>query len=82
MDADALFADVVDKYSKHVNPYLAKLLQFAGFGVEMRGEAAISTTKMKQYLDCLGGYGTVSLGHRREGRRGGQEPARQPRPER
>jgi len=65
MDADALFADVVDKYSKHVNPYLAKLLQFAGFGVEMRGEGCyIYDQDGKQYLDCLGGYGTFSLGHR------------------
>jgi len=65
MDADALFADVVDKYSKHVNPYLAKLLQFAGFGVEMRGEGCyIYDQDGKQYLDCLGSYGCFSLGHR------------------
>lgn len=65
MDADALFADVVEKYAKHVNPYLAKLMQFAGFGVEMRGEGCyIYDQEGKQYLDCLGGYGCFSLGHR------------------
>ncbi|MBN9502519.1 MAG: putrescine aminotransferase [Armatimonadetes bacterium 55-13] len=65
MDADALFADVVDKYSKHVNPYLAKLLQFAGFGVEMKGEGCyVWDQDGKRYLDCLGGYGCFSLGHR------------------
>lgn len=65
MDADALFADVVDKYTKHVNPYLAKLMQFAGFGVEMRGEGCyIYDQEGSAYLDCLGGYGTFSLGHR------------------
>lgn len=65
MDADALFADVVDKYTKHVNPYLAKLMQFAGFGVEMRGEGCyIYDQEGTAYLDCLGGYGTFSLGHR------------------
>lgn len=65
MDADALFADVTDKYAKHVNPYLTKLLQFAGFGVEMRGEGCyIYDQDDKQYLDCLGGYGCFSLGHR------------------
>ena len=65
MDADALFADVVDKYAKHLNPYLAKLMQFAGFGVEMRGEGCyIYDQDGKSYLDCLGGYGCFSLGHR------------------
>lgn len=65
MDAEALFADVVDKYSKHVNPYLAKLMQFAGFGVEMRAEGCyIYDQEGTAYLDCLGGYGTFSLGHR------------------
>lgn len=65
MDAEALFADVVDKYSKHVNPYLAKLMQFAGFGVEMRAEGCyIYDQEGTRYLDCLGGYGTFSLGHR------------------
>jgi putrescine aminotransferase len=65
MDSEALFADVVDKYSKHVNPYLSKLMQFAGFGVEMRGEGcSVFDQDGKEYLDCLGGYGTFSLGHR------------------
>lgn len=65
MDADALFADVVDKYTNHINPYLAKLMQFAGFGVEMRGEGCyIYDQEGKTYLDCLGGYGCFSLGHR------------------
>lgn len=65
MDADALFADVVDKYTSHVNPYLARLMAFAGFGVEMRGEGCtIYDQEGKGYLDCLGGYGVFSLGHR------------------
>lgn len=65
MDADALFADVVDKYTRHVNPYLSKLMQFAGFGVEMRGEGCfIYDQEGKAFLDCLGGYGCFSLGHR------------------
>lgn len=65
MEAEALFADVVDKYTKHLNPYLAKLMQFAGFGVEMRGEGCyIYDQEGTAYLDCLGGYGTFSLGHR------------------
>jgi putrescine aminotransferase len=65
MDADALYSDVLEKYSKHLNPYLAKLMAFAGFGVEMRGEGCyIYDQDGKAYLDCLGGYGVFSLGHR------------------
>lgn len=52
-------------YLDHVNPYLAKLMNFAGFGVETRAEG----TKMydqdgKSYLDFLGSYGVFALGHR------------------
>lgn len=65
MDGDALYAEVVDKYSNFVNPYLAKLLAFAGFGVETYGEGCyIYDQDGKKYLDCLGGYGTFALGHR------------------
>lgn len=65
MNPDALFDDVVAKYSDHVNPYLAKLLAFAGFGVEMYGEGCyIYDHEGKKFLDCLGGYGTFALGHR------------------
>jgi putrescine aminotransferase len=65
MNPDALYADVVDKYSQFVNPYLSKLLAFAGFGVEVRGEGCyIYDHEGRQYLDCLGGYGTFALGHR------------------
>ncbi|MBS1719313.1 MAG: aspartate aminotransferase family protein [Armatimonadetes bacterium] len=65
MDADALFADVVDKYSDHINPYLGRLMAFAGFGVEMRSEGCyIWDHEGRQFLDCLGGYGTFALGHR------------------
>ncbi|MBX3119576.1 MAG: aspartate aminotransferase family protein [Fimbriimonadaceae bacterium] len=65
MDADALYAEVVDKYAEYVNPGLARLMSFAGFGVEMRGEGCyIFDQEGRKYLDCLGGYGVFSLGHR------------------
>ncbi len=65
MDSDALYADVVDKYSNFVNPYLAKLLAFAGFGVETYGEGCyIYDHDGRKFLDCLGGYGMFALGHR------------------
>lgn len=65
MDADALYSEVVDLYSDYINPYLAKLMSFAGFGVEMKGEGAyIVDHEGRRFLDCLGGYGVFSLGHR------------------
>jgi putrescine aminotransferase len=65
MDAEALFTDVLDKYARHLNPHLAKLMAFAGFGVETRAEGCyLYDHEGRRYLDCLGGYGTFSLGHR------------------
>jgi len=65
MEPEARFADVLDKYSKHLNPGLAKLMAFAGFGIETRSEGCyIWDHEGKRYLDCLGGYGTFTHGHR------------------
>ncbi len=64
-DPDAVFADVLGKYSRHLNPYLAKLQAFAGFGVETYAEGCyIYDHEGKKLLDCLGGYGTFAVGHR------------------
>ncbi|CAN5677468.1 aspartate aminotransferase family protein [soil metagenome] len=65
MDADALYADVFGKYTRHLNPGLAKLMGFAGFGVEMRAEGVyLWDHEGRRFLDCLGGYGTFTVGHR------------------
>ena len=65
MDADALYQSVIDKYALYVNPGLAKLMAFAGFGVEMQAEGCyIIDHEGRKYLDCLGGYGVFTLGHR------------------
>ena len=65
MDADALYQDVFEKYSKYINPNLARLMGFAGFGVETYGEGCyIFDHEGRKFLDCLGGYGTFALGHR------------------
>jgi putrescine aminotransferase len=65
MEADRLHAEVVRKYTEHINPYLAKLMNFAGFGVEVKGEGCyLFDQDGRRYLDCLGGYGVFSLGHR------------------
>lgn len=65
MDPDSYYAEVVGKYARYVNPYLAKLLSFAGFGVEMYGEGCyIYDHENRKFLDCLGGYGSFAVGHR------------------
>jgi len=65
MDADLRQAEVVNLYAQHVNPALAKLMNFAGFGVEDHAEGVwIWDHEGRRYLDCLGGYGVFSLGHR------------------
>lgn len=65
MSPDELQAQVVSDYAEFVNPYLGKLMNFAGFGVEMRAEGCIIWDhEGREFLDCLGGYGVFSLGHR------------------
>jgi putrescine aminotransferase len=40
-------------------------MAFAGFGVEMRGEGCyLYDHEGRKFLDCLGGYGTFTVGHR------------------
>lgn len=65
MDAEQLRDKVVGQYAAHINPYLAKLMNFAGFGVEVRAEGCrMYDQDGNEYLDFLGGYGVFSLGHR------------------
>ena len=68
--ADAPFpklddAQVIEDFCSHVNPALAQVLQFIGFtSAEAHARGCIVTdTNGREYLDCIGGYGTMSLGH-------------------
>ncbi len=63
--ADSITADVADKYQKFVNPTALALLKIAGFDkVEWEGSGAtLKDIHGTEYIDCLGGYGTFSLGH-------------------
>ncbi|HEY3414769.1 MAG TPA: aminotransferase class III-fold pyridoxal phosphate-dependent enzyme [Armatimonadota bacterium] len=58
--------EIVEKYRKYVNPGLAQLMKFGGYGsVEWTGDGVyITDTKGEKYLDALAGYGVFSLGHR------------------
>ncbi len=65
MDPQELLSKTVGQYTGHVNPGLARLMSFAGFGVEVKGEGCyLWDQDGRRYLDCLGGYGVFSLGHR------------------
>lgn len=65
-DTEAHIDEVIEKYSKYVNPGLTKLLQFGGFG-DVEVEALGCEVKLASgatCLDFLGGYGVFALGHR------------------
>ena len=52
-------------FKKHVNPALASLQEFIGFDTvesEARGCIVIDS-QGRRFLDCLGGYGTMSVGY-------------------
>ena len=58
-------ATVLQTFSEYVNPALAEVLKFIGFSsyeVEAKGSIVRDSTG-REFLDCLGGYGTMSLGH-------------------
>ncbi|MGE0000526.1 MAG: aspartate aminotransferase family protein [Fimbriimonadaceae bacterium] len=56
---------VLDQYARHIGPGMARLLSFAGFGVEVRAEGcSVWDEEGREHLDFLGGFGVFSLGHR------------------
>ena len=65
-NAQARIDRVIEKYKQHINPGLARLLQFGGFGdVEAEAQGCIVTMLSgAQYLDFVGGFGVFSCGHR------------------
>lgn len=58
--------DTFSLYEKHINPGLAGLLRFTGLDkIESHAQGVyVWDTEGKRYLDFLGLYGTLSLGHR------------------
>jgi len=63
---EAITQDVIEKYQKFVNPTQVALLKVGGFDhIEHRAEGVTLTDlEGNSYIDCLGGYGVFSLGHR------------------
>jgi len=58
--------ETVKNYEEYINPSLARLFRFMGLStVEERAEGCyIYDVNGNRYLDCLGGYGALNLGHR------------------
>lgn len=57
---------ILEKYERYINPGMARLLRIMGLASvedEARG-ARIRDTEGHTYIDCIGGYGTFSFGHR------------------
>ena len=56
----------IEKYQNFVNPGIASILKFSGFDVpESHAEGCyIYDISGRKFLDCVGGYGAFSLGHR------------------
>ena len=57
-----------ERYERHINPGMAQLVKFMGFeSVEVRSEGCyVYTSDGERYLDCFGGPGVFSMGHRPE----------------
>ena len=62
----ALVESVIAGYQQYINPGLARLMQFGGFGdVEVEAQGCVVTTATgARYLDYVGGFGTFTVGHR------------------
>ncbi len=65
-DNPEAFTDTIAELTeRHLNPGLAKVLRFAGLGVEWYASGCyIWDAQGRKFLDCLGGYGMFALGHR------------------
>jgi len=65
-EAEAVTQDVIEKYQQFVNPTQVALLKVGGFDHIEACAQGVTLTDLEgnSYIDCLGGYGTFSLGHR------------------
>ncbi|MDD4601035.1 Putrescine aminotransferase [bioreactor metagenome] len=66
MDNNVIVSETIEKYEKYINPAVARLFRFMGLStIEWEAEGTIiRDIDGKEYIDCLGGYGVFSLGHR------------------
>lgn len=66
LQPDALIERTIQHCREHLNPGLAALVKFIGFEtVEWEAEGAVvRDVRGEEYLDFLGGFGSLNLGHR------------------
>ncbi|MEN6545569.1 MAG: aminotransferase class III-fold pyridoxal phosphate-dependent enzyme [Armatimonadia bacterium] len=66
MSSTDLFNLTYDRYKRHVNPGIATIVKFMGFEtVEWTAEGCyVYGPEGEKYLDCLGGPGVFTFGHR------------------
>ena len=64
-EVEQLAEQTIEKYRDYVNPGIANILNFSGFGVpEDRASGCyVWDASGRKFLDCVGGYGAFSLGH-------------------
>jgi putrescine aminotransferase len=65
-DPQALIAQTFERYERYINPGMAQLVRFMGLDtVEREAEGCVVTdVKGEALLDCLGGPGVFTMGHR------------------
>jgi putrescine aminotransferase len=63
---ETIVEETIEKYESYINPAVARLFRFMGLAtVEWEAQGAIiKDIEGKEYIDCLGGYGVFSCGHR------------------
>jgi len=66
MNSKEIINETIKKYRYFHNPSLARLYKFAGYNsIEWTSEGIyLRDIDGKSYIDCAGGYGVFSLGHR------------------
>lgn len=66
MTSESFVNAVIQKYQDYVNPGLAGLMKFGGFGdvEESASGCVLRTVSGAEYIDFLGGYGVFTVGHR------------------
>ena len=66
MQPDEYNLEISRKYMEYVNPGLMRLIGFMGFDhIESYAEGSIIKDNLgHEYIDCLGGFGAYSIGHR------------------
>lgn len=66
MNKRELIQSTIDKYETNVNPSIARLFRLMGLAtIEWYSKGIyVFDVNGNKYIDCLGGYGVFSLGHR------------------